>query len=101
MRSGCRLGLEYWSETSCSGKHDYVDELVEGKSVNITGFTSTLESIDNILIAHVLYEFNKEDINVVLLKYNNTIYMDDDMIDSLANFIQCRNNDVIINLRQK
>ena len=73
MRSGCRLGLEYWSETSCSGKHDYVDELVEGNSVNITGFTSTLESIDNILIAHVLYEFNKEDGTVVFIEHNNTI----------------------------
>ena len=38
---------------------------------------------------------------MVLLEHNNTIYMGYDMIDSLANPVQCEYNDVIIDLRPK
>ena len=55
MKLGCRLGLDSWADTVCSGKHAYVDEFIEGKSVNVTGFTSTLGSIDNLIIYHVLH----------------------------------------------
>ena len=101
MKSGCRLGLDYWSETGCSDKHAYVDEFVEGKSVNVTGSTSTLVSIDNIPISDVLYEFDKEDGTVVWLEHNNTIYKGDNMIDSLDNPIQCEDNYTRIDLHPK
>ena len=64
---GYILGLDYWAETGCSVKYAYVNELFEGKSANETGFTSTLGSINNLPIAHVLYVFDKEDGNVVLI----------------------------------
>ena len=73
----------------------------EGNSVNITGFTSTLGCIDNLPIAHVLYEFDKEDVTVVLLEQINTIYIGCNMINSLSNPTQCEDNDVRINLRPK
>ena len=57
MGSGCRLGLYSWAGTSCSGKHAYVDEFVEGESVNVAS--------------------DKEDGTVVLLEHNTTIYMGD------------------------
>ena len=38
---------------------------------------------------------------MVLIEHNNTIYMRYDMINSLANPIQCEENDVRINLRPK
>ena len=101
MKSGFILGLDSWADTGFSGKHAYVDGFVEGNSVNVTGFKSTLGSIDNLPIAHVLYEFDKENGNVVLLEHNNTIYMGDDMIDSLDNPIQCEDNYVRVDLRQK
>ena len=59
MKSGCRLRLYYWAEIGCSVKHAYVDEFVEGKILNVNGFTSTLGSIDNLPIAYVLYSFDK------------------------------------------
>ena len=36
---------------------------------------------------------------MVLLEHNNTIYMGDNMIDSLANPVQCEDNDVRFGLR--
>ena len=48
MKSGCILGLDYWAETGCAGKHAYVDEYFDGNRVNNTGFTSNLGSIDNL-----------------------------------------------------
>ena len=59
MKLGCRLGLDSWADTGFSVKNAHVDEFVEGKIVNITGFTYTLGSIDNLPISHTLYEFDK------------------------------------------
>ena len=101
MRSGFILGLGPWADTGCSGKNGCVDEFVEGKSVNVTGFTSNLGSIYNLTIDHVLYEFDKQDETVVLLEHNNNIFMGYNMIDSLGNPVQCEDNDVIFNLITK
>ena len=60
-----------------------------------------MEYIENLPIAHVLYAFDKEDGTVVFLVHNNTIYMGDGMINSLANLIQCEDNNERINLRPK
>ena len=68
MKSGCRLGLYSWADTGCSGKYAYVNEFFEGNGFNVTGFTSTLVSIDNLPIAHVLHAFGKEDGTVVFLE---------------------------------
>ena len=73
MKSGCRLGLDYWADTGWSVKRAYVDEFVEVKSVNVTEWTYILGSIYNLPIDHVLYIFDKEDVTVVLLEHNNTI----------------------------
>ena len=67
------MGLDSCYDTGFSGKHYYVDEFVEGKSVNVTGLKSTLGYIDKLLIYNFLYTFNKEYGTVVLLKHNNTI----------------------------
>ena len=58
-------------------------------------------SIDSLTIYHGLYSFYKEDRNVVFLEHNNTIYMGEDIIDSLANPIQCEYNAVKIDLHPK
>ena len=101
MKSGCRLGLDYWADTGFPDKHPYVDEFIDGKGVNVTGFTYTLVSIDNLPIAHVLYTFDKDDETVVFIEHNNTIYMGDDMIDPLDKPIHCEDNDVRIDLHPK
>ena len=58
-------------------------------------------SIDILPISRVLYEFDKEDGTVVFIERNNTIYMGDNIIDYLANPIQCEDNDAIVDLRPK
>ena len=95
------MGLDSWDGTGCSGKHAYVDEFIGGNSVNVTGFISTLASIDNLPIAHVLYAFGKYYGTVVLLEQNNTVYTGYDMIDSLSKPIQYKDNDVRVYLRPK
>ena len=72
----------------------YVDEFVEVKSVYLTVFTSNLVSLDKLPIANVLYRFDKEDVTVVSLEHNNTIYLVDNMIDSLTNPIHCDDDDM-------
>ena len=101
MKSGCRLVLYSWSGTGFSVKYSYVDEFVEGKSVNVTKSTSTLGYIYDLPISHVLYTFDKEDVTVFLIEHNNTIYMNENIIDSLSNPIQCEDNDVRVYLRPK
>ena len=66
------MSLDSLVDTGCSVKHAYVDEFVEGKIVNVTGFRYTLVSIDKLPIAHILYTFDKEDETMVLLEHNNT-----------------------------
>ena len=95
------MGLYSWDDTGFPDKHAYVDEFVYGKSVNVTVFKSTFWYIDSLPITNAFYAFYKEDGTVVLLEHNNTIYMGNNMIDSLANPIQCEDNDVRIDLRSK
>ena len=80
MKSGYRLVLDSWDDTGLSGKHAHVYDFFEVKSVNVTGFTSTLGYIYNLSIAHILYEFYKEDGTVVFIEQNNTKYMEDNMM---------------------
>ena len=99
LYNGTRLGFDSWADTSCAGKHAYVEAFIEGRSVTATGFSSTLGSIDNLNIAHVIYAYDMNDGNTVLLENNNAIYMGDMMVDSLINPIQCEDNNVEIYLR--
>ena len=101
MKSGFILGLYSWVDTGFGGKHAYIDEFVEVKGVNITGFTSTLVSIDKFTIDSVLCAIDKEDGTMVFIEHNNNIYMEEIMIDYLDKPIQCEYNDARINLSSK
>ena len=48
-----------------------------------------------------MYVLDKEDGTVVFLEHNYTIYMEEYMIDYFANHIQCKYNDVRIDLLSK
>ena len=80
--------MDSWSDTGCSGKHAYVDEFVDGNSVNVTGLTSTLGSIYNLPISRLLCAFDKNYVTIVLLEHNNTIYMGGEIIDTFFNPIR-------------
>ena len=88
LRLGCKLGLDSWADKGCSGRHAYVEEFVIGKTVTATGFSSALGKLDNLPYAHVLYAYDHEEGQVVLLEHNNTIYTGNNMDDVLPNPIQ-------------
>ena len=101
LKYGCRLGIDSWADTCCAGRHCYVEEFVQGKVVNATGFTSTLGSLNNLPIAHVLYAYDQPDGTTSVIECNNSIYLGEDMVDSLVNPIQCKDNDVCVDLRPR
>ena len=99
--NGCRLGIDSWADTCCAGKHCYVQEFIEGKMVTASGFTSSLGKLENLPIANVVYAYDDPGGFVLLLECNNSIYLGDQMEDSLLNPIQCEENDVRIDTRPK
>jgi len=101
LQFGSKLGWDSWAETSCSGKHAYVEEFVEGRTVTATGFSSSLGSIKDLPIAHVLYAYDAADGETLILEHNNTVYLGDNLVDSLANPIQSEDNDVRVDIRPK
>ena len=98
---GCKLGIDSWADTCCAGKHAFVEEFVEGKIVNATGFTPSLGTLNGLPIAHVVYAHDTLDGSVLLLECNNSIYLGDNMADGLINPIQCEENGVRVDTRPK
>ena len=56
-----RLGLDFWDDTRFSGKHAYVEEFFEGRTITATGFTSEIRSMKHPNIANVLYVYDISD----------------------------------------
>ena len=94
LTQGTRLGFDSWADTSCAGKHAHVQEFIEGKTISATGFSSELGSLDNLQLAHVLYAYDTEQGETLILENHNAIYMGEKMADSLINPIQCEENNV-------
>lgn len=101
LKEGCQLGWDTWDDTSCSGKHSYVDSFVEGKSATVTGFSPSLGSVKDLPVANVLFTCDTKFGTTLLLEHNNTIYLSEDMEDSLGNLIQSEENGVQVNLCSK
>ena len=51
---GCKLVIDSWADTCYSGKHAFVEEFIEGKTVTATGFKSFLGSVSNIPIGNAV-----------------------------------------------
>ena len=98
---GTRLGFDTWADTSCAGRHAYIESFIEGKSVNAVGFSSSLGSLKNLPIVNAVYAYDYADGQTVLLENFHAIYVGEDMEDSLANPIQCEDNNVRIDMRPK
>ena len=96
---GCRLGIDSWADTGCAGKHAFVEEFVEGKTVTATGFTASLGSVSNLPIANVIYAYDSFKGEVLLLECNNSIYLGNKMDDSLINPVQAEEAGIHIDLR--
>ena len=98
---GCKLGIDTWADTCCAGKHAYVEEFVEGKTVTATGFTSSLGSVTNLPVANIVDAYDATDGTVILLECNNSIYLGVKMSDSLMNPIQVEEVGVRVDTRPK
>ena len=96
---GCRLGIDSWADTGCAGKHAFVEEFVEGKTVTATGFTASLGSVSNLPIVNAVYAYDSAEGEVLLLECNNSIYLGDKMDDSLINPVQAEEAGIHIDLR--
>ena len=101
MFNGTRLGIDSWADTSCAGKHAYVESFVEGKLVNASGFSTSLGSMKNLPIANVVYAYDMSDGQTLLIENHNAIYLGDNMNDSLINPIQAEENNVHIDIRPR
>ena len=85
---GCELGINYWADTCCSGKHTFSEEFIKGNTVTAMVFTSSLGSVSNLPIENVFYAYDALDVTVILLECNNPIYIGQKKSDSLLNPIQ-------------
>lgn len=99
MKNGCRLGIDTWADTSCAGKHAYIEAFIEGRMVTATGFSASLGQLDNLSIVQALYAYDLPNGEVLLLENNQAIYMGENMTDSLLNPIQCEDNGVHVDTR--
>ena len=100
-RLGCRLGIDSWADTSCSGRHAHVLEFVEGRTVIAHGFASSLSPITNLSIANVAYAYDTANGESFIFVVNNSIYLGDLMEDGLLNPIQCMENNIRIDIRPR
>jgi hypothetical protein len=86
--NGTRLGIDSWADTSCAGKHAYVESFVEGKTANASGFSSALGLMKNLPIVNVAYAYDADNGETIILENHNAIYIGSDMNDSLLNPIR-------------
>ena len=98
---GTRLGIDTWADTNCAGKHAYVEEFVVDKFVTAGGFSASLGTLPDLPIANVLYAYDNDNGNTFILECNNSIYLGNQMNDSLMNPIQAEESDVRIDVRLK
>ena len=96
---GCKLGIDSYVDTSCSGRHTHVIEFIEGKEITAKAWDN--HTTKNLKIANVAYSYDSPAGEVFILIVNQTIYGGEFMEDSLLQPIQCLNNGVQINTNPK
>ena len=98
IEDGFRLGIDSWSDTSCSGKHYYVDEFVEGKTVTAAGLSSSMDYLKHPPTDNFLYKYVTLYVTTILLDNNNTIYMGDMIEYPLTNLLHRRDKGIHIEI---
>ena len=101
MKNGCKLGIDSWADTCCAGKHAHIDSFVEGRVVNVSGFSNELPQIESIPIANVKYAYDSNDGKTYILTMNNAIYLGNSMENALICPNQCRENGIQVDTRPK
>ena len=57
--------------------------------------------MDNLHYAHVLYAYDHQDGTTLIIEHNNTIYLGEDMEDSLCNHIQSEEAGTRVDIRSR
>jgi hypothetical protein len=61
------MGIDTWADTNCAGKHVYVEEFVVDKYVTGGCFSSLLGTIPDLPIANVLYAYDDDNGNPLVI----------------------------------
>ena len=80
--------MDYLADTSCLGKHSYVEEFVVGCTIPDIGFTIAIGSTKDVPIENVLYVYDLSYVTTVILEHKNKKSMGNDMFNFPANPIQ-------------
>ena len=75
LKEGCKLGIDSWADTSCAGKHAFIDAVVEGKTVTANAFSSELPTLKNLEIVHAKYAYDADDGRTYILCVNSSIHI--------------------------
>ena len=99
LRNGCKLGFDSYADTCCAGRHARVESFLEGRTVSASGFSNTMPVMENLPLANVVYAYDTQDGETFILRVNNSIYIGDQVEDSLLCPNQCRENGILIDTR--
>lgn len=87
MQSGCRLGIDSHADTTCVNHHAFIQEIVEGQTVDAVPFDSSIGKLEDLPIVHaILAVDNNLTHETHLLRLNNSIY-----VKSMENCLLCPN----------
>ena len=78
-----------------------MEEFIDGTTVTATGFADSLGKFENLPLAHVVYAFDQDDGQTILLEHSKVTYLGDKMGDSLANLIQSEEYGIHMDLRPR
>ena len=101
LKNGCKLGFDSYADTCCAGKHARIESFIEGKTVSASGFSNSMKVMENLPIVNVLYAYNTQEGETLILRVNNSRYLGEHMEDSLLCPNQCRDNGIMIDTRPK
>ena len=101
LRNGCRLGFDSYANTCCTSKHARVKSFIEGRTVSASGFSNSMEDMENLPLANILYAYDTWEGETLILRVNNLIYLGEHMDNSLLYPNQCRENGIMIDTRPK
>ena len=102
LQNGCKLGFDSFANTCCAGRHAHVESFLEGRTVTGKSFSDKVPTLKNLPIANVLYAYDTDDgQQTFILRVNNSIYLGDDMEDSLLCPNQCPDIGIKMDTRPK
>ena len=86
--NGFRLVIDTWADTACAVKHAFVEAFIMVIFITERGFNTTLGCLNNIPISIFFNTCDAANSEIIILESKNSIYLCDNMENSLLNTIQ-------------